>query len=295
MPLESVARLMAKARQGKYAIGYFESWNLESLQGVIDAAETANSPVIIGFNGDFLCSAGRKTEERLSWYAELGKAAARSTHVPCALIFNECPNDLWVEKAAIAGFNLVMPADPEASYENYLKRVKTLTERAHSYGAWVEAEVGELPNGHSGHIQAGGSMTDPEIAAKFVEETKVDLLAVSVGNVHIMVRGKQSLDLGQLEKIHRKVSIPLVLHGGTGIAEDSLRQAINLGVAKVNYGTRLKQTYLHAVRTALKNDAIDPHDLLGRGGESDIMVAGRLAVRDEVLRQIQVLGSEGKA
>jgi ketose-bisphosphate aldolase len=295
MSLESATKLIADARNGGYAIGYFESWNLESLQGVIDAAEAMRAPVIIGFNGGFLCRPGRRTVERLVWYAEMGKAAARSANVPCALILNECPNDSWIEQAAVAGFNLLMPSDSAASYKEYLRRVKTITELAHRYGACVEAEIGELPDGRLGWVESGGSLTNPELAAKFAEASGIDLLAVSVGNVHVMVRGKQALDLVRLEEIHKRVPLPLVLHGGSGITKDSLRRATALGVAKVNYGTYLKQYYLQAVRLALKNDTINPHDLLGLGGEADVMVAGRLAVRDAVLERMKFLGCEGKA
>jgi len=95
MPLEPIGKLMAAARAGRYALGYFESWNLESLQGVIDAAESTRSPIIIGFNGDFLSRPGRRAAERLSWYGALGRAAAESAKVPVGFIFNECPNDEW--------------------------------------------------------------------------------------------------------------------------------------------------------------------------------------------------------
>jgi len=290
MPLEPIGQLMDDARKGGYAVGYFESWNLESLQGTIDAAESVCAPVIIGFNGEFLSRAGRRAEERLSWYAELGKEAARSANVPCGLIFNECPNDEWVERAAMAGFNLVMPADAAAAPEDYTRRVRELTALAHQCGACVEAEVGELPCGSAGGGAAGGALTDPDAAARFVAETKVDLLAVSVGNVHIRVKGEQGLNLKRLREIHKKVPVPLVLHGGTGISPLALMQAIALGVTKVNYGTYLKQRYLQAVRSALKRDLPNPHELLGMGGDPDVMVAGRLAVRDAVLERIKALG-----
>lgn len=91
MPLIPVPRLIADARDGGYAIGYFESWNIESLAGVIDAAEQTSSPVIIGFNGDFLSHPGRRAAERLSWYGALGRAAAENAAVPCGFIFNEMP------------------------------------------------------------------------------------------------------------------------------------------------------------------------------------------------------------
>src|SRR5215468_9075329 len=110
MPLESIDRLMRHAQQHNFVVGYFESWSLESLQGVIDAAEQTRSPVIIGFNGDFLSNPERVPDahERLAWYAALGKAAAESAIVPVGFIFNECPHDDWVRQAIYAGFNLVM-------------------------------------------------------------------------------------------------------------------------------------------------------------------------------------------
>jgi ketose-bisphosphate aldolase len=285
--------MLRRAIEGGYAVGYFESWSVESLQGVVDAAEETRSPVILGFNGAFL-SGPRLAAERLSWYAALGRAAAESSSVPCGLIFNECPRDDWVRAAITAGFNLVMLADPEASPEDLTNRVAAITRLAHTRGVAVEAEVGELPCAVTGETH-GGSLTDPEAAAAFVETTGIDLLAVSVGNVHIQTEGARGLDLHRLETIRRRVSLPLVLHGGTGIAAGALRAAIALGVAKVNFGTYLKQDYLKAVRAAFDREPLDPHRLLGMGGLEDVLVAGRLAVRDAVLERIGLLGCSGKA
>jgi ketose-bisphosphate aldolase len=295
MPLKPVLDLVHDARDKKYALGYFESWNFESLQGVLDAAEQTRSPIIIGFNGDFMSHGRRRVPERLRCYAELGKAAAAGASVPCGLIFNECPRDEWVREAMLAGFNLVMPADPEATYEDIIRRVTALTEQAHQRGVAVEAEIGQLPSGASGEIKDDGQMTDPEVAACFVRATGVDLLAVSVGNVHVMLRGERELDLDRLARIHEQVSIPLVLHGGTGIPGMALREAIRRGVAKVNYGTYLKKRYLKAVSFALEKGNTNPHELLGLGGDWDVMVAGRIAVRDAVLERIELLGCCGRA
>ncbi len=184
---------------------------------------------------------------------------------------------------------------PRHLLTEYAERVSDLTAFAHEHGVAVEAEVGELPCGASDASQAGGSLTDPELAAEFVAATGVDLLAVSVGNVHIKLDGSEELDLRRLEQVRGRVPVPLVLHGGTGIAADSLREAIALGVAKVNYGTYLKQAYLEAMRAALDRDCAQPHRLLGMGGTEDILVAGRLAVRDAVLERIGVLGCCGRA
>jgi fructose/tagatose bisphosphate aldolase len=210
------------------------------------------------------------------------------------LIFNECSDDEWVRNAVLAGFNLVMPADPAASYEDYRRRVAALTAFAHRYGVALEAEVGHLPTGTTG-TRNGNHLTDPELAARFIQDTGADLLAVSVGNVHIMIKGEQDLDLERLSQICLRVAEPLVLHGGTGISASSLRAAINLGVTKVNYGTYLKQRYLQAVRTSVAANVDNPHELLGIGGDLDVMVAGRFAVRDAVLERIGLLGCCGKA
>jgi fructose/tagatose bisphosphate aldolase len=242
-----------------------------------------------------LCGPQRLARDRLALYGALGRAAAESAAVPCGFIFNECPDDDWVRRAVTCGFNLVMPADPEAPLALYAERVSALTAYAHEQGVAVEAEVGELPCGVSDDPQAGGSLTDPGVAADFVAATGVDLLALSVGNVHIKLDGSHGLDLRRLEAISNRVPVPLVLHGGTGIAADSLREAIALGVAKVNYGTYLKQAYLEAVRAALGRECAHPHRLLGMGGTEDLLVVGRLAVRDAVLERIGLLGCCGRA
>jgi ketose-bisphosphate aldolase len=294
MPLTPISELVQNAREHRYAIGYFESWNLESLQGVLDAAEATRSPIIIGFNGEFLSHPDRRQSERLEWYAGLGKAAASAASVPCGFILNECSDDVWVRNAVLAGFNLVMPADPFATDEDYSRRVTALTEFAHRHGVAVEAEVGRLPCGLAESAEQSG-LTDPDLAARFVRETGVDLLAVSVGNVHILIKGEQALDLDRLSQIGSKVDKPFVLHGGTGISSTSLRQAIELGVTKVNYGTYLKQRYLSAIRSSVAADLDNPHELFGMGGDRDVMVAGRVAVRDAVLERIDLLGCCGKA
>jgi ketose-bisphosphate aldolase len=301
MPLVSIDQLLSHCRQRGYAIGYFESWNLESLQGVLDAAEQTRSPTILGFNGEFLSHGGRLAAERIAVYAAMGRAATEAASVPCGLIFNECPCDAAIREAMRLGFNLVMPADPRLPYDDYAAWVRRIVQTAHPRSVAVEAEWGELPCGAAGHDRSQEDDrldcqgTDPEVAERFVRETGVDLLAVSVGNVHIRLDGASDLDLPRLEAIHRRTSVPLVLHGGTGITAASLREAIRLGVAKVNYGTYLKQAYLTAIGAVLADMPSNPHEVLGWGGTSDALVAGRLAVRDAVLERIETLGCCGRA
>jgi fructose/tagatose bisphosphate aldolase len=286
MPLESIGRLMQDAKRRDYAVGYFESWSFESVQGVIDAAEQTRSPVIIGFNGEWLAGRAGASFEELRLYAALGSAAAQDAKVPVGFIFNECPNDAWVEQAIHSGFNLVMPADPEAPLEDYTRRVKRLAGLAHARGVAVEADI------EDDELDAAAYANS---AAKFVEATGVDLLAVSVGNEEIKLQGRAPLDLARLETVHQRTGIPLVLHGGTGIEDDSIKAAIRLGVRKINYGTYMKQKYLKALRGALATTEPNPHALLGNGSDTDLMVFGRKLVRDAVLERIELLGCCGKA
>lgn len=296
MPLRPAMELIERARAGGYAVGYFESWNLESLQGVIDAAETAHAPVLIGFNGQFMSHGSRRAPESLAWYAALGRAGAESARVPCGLIFNECADDGWVRAAVDAGFSQVMPDDPAADPNDFARRVADLTRYAHAKGAVVEAEVGHLATGAAGVLGDGAPVpTDPGQAVCFVEATGIDILAVSVGNVHILLDGWKHLDLERLAAIRARVKIPFDLHGGSGISAESIASAIRLGVAKVCYGTYLKQRYLEALRRGLAIDEPNPHKRLGYGGAEDLLVRGRMAVKDAVLERIGLLGCSGKA
>jgi fructose/tagatose bisphosphate aldolase len=152
-----------------------------------------------------------------------------------------------------------------------------------------------LPFGDGGHAGTNGALTDPDVAAAFVAETGVDALAVSAGNVHILLDGRRNLNLAHLAAIREKVRVPLVLHGGSGIAADSLAKAIPLGVAKVNYGTYLKQRALAVIHRAFPDLGCNPHHALGGGGNADLLVVTRQAVREAVLDRIGVLGCCGRA
>jgi fructose/tagatose bisphosphate aldolase len=285
--LKAIYQMMNDAQVGKYAVGYFESWNFESLQGVIDAAERTQSPVIIGFSGDFLSQRAGATEEDLSAYGAMGRAIAEQARVPCGLIFNECSRDSWVQRAITSGFNLVMPADSDAPSEDYARRVMHLTKLAHAHGVAVEGDVE-----YDSH---GDAFSYADYASQFVQATGVDLLAISVGNEEIRLAGSAPLDMTRLKAVHERVRVPLVLHGGTGIEEESLRQAIRLGVCKVNYGTYIKQRYLPAIREVVNSAEVNPHALVGGGSATDMMVIGRAAVRDAVLERIDLLGCCGRA
>ena len=154
--------------------------------------------------------------------------------------------------------------------------------------------MGHLPNPLA---KEQGDATDPQAARAFVEETGIDALGVAVGNVHILTEGKEPVDKDALARIHDAVRVPLVLHGGTGIPLEFAPELIRFGVAKINFGTSLKQAYLEAVRTKLAAYQVpmSPHPFLGMGGPEDIMVAGREAVKIKARELMRALGGSGKS
>jgi ketose-bisphosphate aldolase len=288
-----MSSLIADAERGGYAVSYCEAWSLESFEAVVQAAEALNSPIIAGFNGGFLMHPGRTEPERLAYYAGVG-SALRESPVPVAFLLNETDSLVQIEEAIRLGFNAVMVENEHLGFEEYRRLVKQVVRVAHDHRATVEAQLGKLPAA-SGH--SNGEPTDPEKARAFVAETGIDALGVAVGNVHCLTKGKAPIDLEALEKIRRAVGIPLVLHGGSGIPLEVLQSCVRLGVAKVNFGTVLKQAYLAAVREKLAayREPMDPHPFLGMGGRQDILTAGREAVKAKVQEIIRFCGSAGKA
>ncbi len=295
MPFVPMDRLLADARRGGYAVCYCESWNLESLQAVVEGAEELQSPVIVGFNGGFLMHPSRSKPEDLSFYTGMA-LAVRKARVPVSLILNESDDFSQIAAGIELGFNAVMVESHHLGFDEYKTLVKRVVALGEPKRVFVEGQIGELPDGCDGP-NGSGIITDPLLAKSFVEETGIDALSVSIGNVHVMTRGKAAIDLEALRRIREVVQVPLVVHGGTGFPSQSAADVIGLGVTKFNFGTTLKQAYLAAVRDKLAayHEPMNPHPFLGMGGPEDIMVAGREAVKAKVKELIQQYGFAGKA
>jgi ketose-bisphosphate aldolase len=295
MPLVPMTQLLAAARAGGYAVCYCEAWNLESLEAVVEAAQDSGSPAIAGFNGGFLCHPGRGEPENLAYYGALA-SALRDASVPVSFLLNETDDFSQIEQGLSMGFNAVMVENERLGPDDYRELVKRTVRLAHSKGASVEAALGRLA-GPCDAEHRGAEPTDPAAARSFVDETGVDALGVSVGNVHILTQGKASMDLDILAKIRAAVRVPLVLHGGTGISPEQIPLSIQMGVAKINFGTALKQVYLAAARRALAayHEPLNPHPFMGMGGEQDVLIAGREAVRQKARELMTLCGSAGKA
>jgi len=260
---------------------------------VVEAAEEERSPIIAGFNGGFLMHPGRKRPENLTYYASLGLSLAKA-RVPAVLLFNESATLAQIEEAIDLGFNAVMVENEGFELDDYRRLVRQVVAKAHRSGVSVEAQVGHLADASAnGHAEP----TTAEAARAFVEETEIDALGVAVGNVHILTKGNAPLDLRALAAIGQAVSVPLVLHGGTGIPLEDAARCVQLGVAKVNFGTGLKQAYLAALREKLAKyrEPMSPHPFIGMGGEDDILVAGREGVKLKCQELLRAYGSAGKA
>ena len=299
MPKVRFAELMAAAEAGGYAVGYFESWNLESLFAVADAAKTMRSPVILGFSGIHLplSESGEKT--RLRVCASLATALCESLPVPACLVFNESPHLDWVLDAIDAGFDLVMYSDETRNPAEQRHSIRQVVECAHRNRVAVEGEVTSLPGVSGGLTATPGELrlTDADMARHFVESTGVDALAVNVGQAHVHGRSQIHLDLRRLENLSATVSVPLVLHGATSVTDGDLAEAIQLGVRKINVGSALKTAYFEALRQrcGLVNGHYNPYQVLGSGSPADVLAAARCAMQKKVELYMQLFGSAGKA
>ena len=291
--------LLAEAERRQYAVGYFESWNLESLQAVADAAEAMRSPVLLGFSGIYLCHSRRQTLEQLAPYAALGSEICRGMSVPTCLVFNECPQFERTLEATQLGFGMVMFSDPSLSSDALEGRMAKLVPAAHRSGIAVEGEPTTVPGvgGELSVLPADKRLTGPRLAQAFVERTGVDALAVNIGQAHLHGRAEVHLDFGRLKELKAAVSVPLVLHGGTSVARHDLQEAIALGIRKINVGSILKRCYFEALRSAIaeKHEDYNPYEVVGSGYEGDILQSGRAAVRKAVESFMGMFGSTAKA
>jgi fructose/tagatose bisphosphate aldolase len=299
MPLVAFRDLMADAARAGYAVGYFESFSLESLLAVADAAETARSPVILGFSGIYLPHPAREVRDRLAPYAGMGLSVCQDLTVPACLLFNESPHADWVVAALDQGFNLVMFSDEALDDGVTLTTIGRIVALAHARGVAVEAEIAALP-GVGGDLDPSTMSdlhpTDPDTARRFIAATGIDALAVNVGQMHLHGRRLVRLDLDRLRAL-AALPVPLVLHGATSIAPADLQAAIGIGVRKINVGSRLKQAFLGALQEACRAvpDGANPYEAIGSGLAGDVLLAGRRAMAAEVERLMQLFGSAGRA
>jgi ketose-bisphosphate aldolase len=296
MPLVPLQRILAKARSDGYAVGYFEAWDASSLEAVLAAAEEESAPVILGFgammvDGTWLEGGGVEV------LGAIGRSYAERSAVDVALLFNEAHTLDQARRGIDAGFNAVMIDTHSWQTDDAIVAVKELCRVAHQLGVAVEGELGSPAEATaSGVDHSHASLTDPDEAARFVEETAVDCLAVSVGNVHIMMDREASIDMERLHSIHERVDVPLVIHGGTSFPPAAVVQAIALGVAKFNVGTVLKHAFWDGLESSVRSVGTNPevHQLLGSHKESDVMGVAQQRMTTKVRSLIRQYGGSGR-
>lgn len=307
MPLTTNKELLTLAKKGGYAVGAFNINNLEILQAIVSAGEAERSPAIIAVSEGAIQYAG------MPYLISMVRTAAAQTSAPISLHLDH-GKDLNVIRSCIDnGFTSVMIDGSEFEFEKNIEVTKKVVEMAKGKRVSVEAELGRL-KGIEEKISVSEKeaiLTDPQAAEDFVKRTEVDALAIAIGTSHgaYKFKGEAKLDFERLKEIARKVSIPLVLHGASGvpsavleraqrfgaklpgakgIPDEAIQKAIGLGISKINIDTDLRLSFVGALREILttKPDEFDPRKILGPGRE---------AIKQTVQSKMKLFGSSGKA
>ena len=286
--LVSAKDMLVKAKAGHYAVGQFNINNLEWTKAVLTAAEEMKSPVILGVSeGASKYMTGYKT------VAAMVKAMDETLGitVPVALHLDHGEYE-GAKKAMEAGYTSVMFDGSHYPIDENVEKTTEIIRLAHEKGISVEAEVGAIGGEEDGVI-GGGEVADPA-ECKRIADLGVDMLAAGIGNIHGKYPANwKGLNFDVLAKIQELTgTMPLVLHGGTGIPEDMIKKAISLGVSKINVNTECQLAFAAAIRKyveagkELEGKGFDPRKLLKPGTD---------AIYDTVVEKIRLFGSEGKA
>lgn len=270
------------AKEGHYGVGFFNAVNVEMARAVIETAEELNAPVMVG------------TAEILLPAMELGRVAdyllplAEEASVPVCvhydhgLTFDRCMEALHY------GFTSIMYDCSTRPYEENVEAVAEMVKICHSVGATVEGELGHVgDNEGAGRLENPSDyFTDPDVAEDFVTRTGVDSLAIAVGNAHGDYKFPPKLDFARIETIAERTDLPLVLHGGSGLADDDFRTAVQKGICKINIFTDLDKAGKAGVEEGL---AAGAKTMMG------LMPYEMNAMKKVVANKIRLFGSEGKA
>ncbi len=235
--LQNFNAMLREAYRGRYAVGSFNVYSYETMRGVIEAArETGSKSVIVAFGARYLSN--MSLEDAHAMAATLAQGAG----LPVCLHLDHCGSLDTVYRAIRAGFSSVMYDGSRLSFEENAENTRQACAVAHACGVSVEAELGSLAAGeasHEGSADDRAVYTDPLKAKEFIDYTGVDALAVSIGTVHGLYKGKPDIRLDILERINAACDTPLVLHGGSGIPEETIAACIRNGISKINVNTEI--------------------------------------------------------
>ncbi len=270
-------------RQG-WAVGAYDTCNLETTQAILDAAAADEAPTILMIYPNHTPQADWRTLSRLV------SAEVERTGVPAALVLDHAKSLDQVEYALTLGFSGIMIDASLEPLDQNIALTRQVVELAHAWDVSVEAELGHVGTGDDilSEDDQQAHLTRVDEAERFVFETGVDALAVSIGTVHGLYRGTPKLDFERLEQLHAVCPIPLVLHGGSDTPDQDLCRAIELGIAKINVWTDVRIPFLRVLRQALDGpiEKVDIHEALS---------AARTAACQVVRQKNQIFGAAGKA
>lgn len=277
-------QILEHADQNGYAVGAFNVNNMEIIQAIAEAAGDLKAPVILQASQGAIKYAG------VEYITSLVKTTAGLIDVPMALHLDHGTDFDEIMKCIRNGFTSVMIDASKHELEENIRLTKEIVRIAHSVGVSVEAELGKI-GGTEDHIvvsEAEATYTDPEEARIFVEETGVDSLAIAVGTAHGVYKGEPKVDIERIKEIDRVVSVPLVLHGSSGVPYDTLENAVKAGIRKINIDTDIRASFATSVKEFVEANPneIDPRKILK---------PARARMADTVKEKIKVFGSDGKA
>ena len=282
MPLATTEEMLKRAQKGGYAVGAFNVENMEMAQAVIQAAVEMGAPVMVQTTPSTVKYAGLDL-----YYANVA-ALAQKAPVPVALHLDHGSSFELAMQAVRAGYTSIMIDGSHRVFEENIALTRRVVEAAAPNGLPVEAELGKV-GGKEDDLDGGsGGYTVPEEAAEFVRRTGVSSLAVAIGTAQGVYKGAPKLDVERLKEIRKLVEIPLVLHGASGLSDESVQECIREGICKVNFATELRIAYSGGVKAVLAEnpDVFDPK-VYGK--------AGRERVKELVKNRIAVCGCCGKA
>lgn len=245
--------MLRRAQERGYAIGAFNTYNLEITQAIFRAAEAKRAPVIVQTGSGALKYAGRDP------LAASVLAHARAIPSPASVHLDHSTSINEIAECLRLGYAGVMIDGSALRFGENVELTRQVVEIARTYSASVEAELGAIVGAEDRAVvnTTSGAMTDPVQADEFVRATGVDALAIAIGNVHGFYGGEPKLDFARLREIRARVQVPLVLHGASGLAAETIKQAIALGVCKFNVNTEIRVALFNALRAQFTDEPTD--------------------------------------
>jgi fructose-bisphosphate aldolase class II len=292
--------LVTRARAGGYAVGAFNAINLETAQSIFLAAEETRSPFILQITQTTLTYT--EPDELVALVLALGQRAAVpfALHLDHGRSFEVCMRFLRLGATSLMiDGSLQEDGKTPRTWDENLAITRQVVAPAHAVGVTIEGEIGRLGQITSEADQQA-FLTRAEEAERFVNETGVDMLAVAIGTTHGLFRGTPVIAHDRLAEIAARVPIPLVMHGGTGVPDDAVRKAVQLGIAKVNIDTQIRVAFYEAMTQGIHQVEAEFAKVDQEGGvrKYDIrrlLLPTREAMKQAVVDRMQVFGSVGKA